>query len=116
MQRDMKKCFFLQTLLHNKAILAVSALCEMGRALLIAAAAFLTAVVVDDVFMQEMALAETAPVLLVTAPALLVLFLVLIFLYLLGFLLNYQQQELSYRARSLVREKLIKGRVKNSIA
>lgn len=106
MQRDMKKCFFLQTLLHNKAILAVSALCEMGRALLIAAAAFLTAVVVDDVFMQEMALAETAPVLLVTAPALLVLFLVLIFLYLLGFLLNYQQQELSYRARSLVREKL----------
>lgn len=106
MQRDMKKCFFLQTLLHNKAILAASALCEMGRALLIAAAAFLTAVVVDDVFMQEMALAETAPVLLVTAPALLVLFLVLIFLYLLGFLLNYQQQELSYRARSLVREKL----------
>lgn len=106
MQRDMKKCFFLQTLLHNKAILAVSALCEMGWALLIAAAAFLTAVVVDDVFMQEMALAETAPVLLVTAPALLVLFLVLIFLYLLGFLLNYQQQELSYRARSLVREKL----------
>lgn len=106
MQRDMKKCFFLQTLLHNKAILAVSALCEMGRALLIAAAAFLTAVVVDDVFMQEMALAETAPVLLVTAPALLVLFLVLIFLYLLGFLLNYQQQELSYRGRSLVREKL----------
>ena len=106
MQRDMKKCFFLQTLLHNKAILAVSALCEMGRALLIAAAAFLTAVVVDDVFMQEMALAETAPVLLVTAPALLVLFLVLIFLYLLGFLLNHQQQVLSYRARSLVREKL----------
>lgn len=106
MQRDMKKCFFLQTLLHNKAILAGSALCEMGRALLMAAAAFLTAVVVDDVFMQEMALAETAPVLLVTAPALLVLFLVLIFLYLLGFLLNYQQQVLSYKARSLVREKL----------
>ena len=106
MQRDMKKCFFLQTLLHNKAILAGSALCEMGRALLMAAAAFLTAVVVDDVFMQEMALAETAPVLLVTAPALLVLFLVLIFLYLLGFLRNYQQQVLSYKARSLVREKL----------
>lgn len=106
MQRDMKKCFFFQTLLHNKAILAGSALCEAGRALLIAAAAFLTAIVVDDVFMQEMALAETAPVLLVTAPALLVLFLVLIFLYLLGFLLNYQQQVLSYKARSLVREKL----------
>lgn len=106
MQRDMKKCFFFQTLLHNKAILADSALCEAGRALLIAAAAFLTAIVVDDVFMQEMALAETAPVLLVTAPALLVLFLVLIFLYLLGFLLNYQQQVLSYKAHSLVREKL----------
>ena len=106
MQRDMKKCFFFQTLLHNKAILAGSALCEAGRALLIAAAAFLTAIVVDDVFMQEMALAETAPVLLVTAPALLVLFLVLIFLCLLGFLLNYQQQVLSYKARSLVREKL----------
>lgn len=106
MQRDMKKCFFFQILLHNKAILAGSALCETGRALLIAAAAFLTAIVVDDVFMQEMALAETAPVLLVTAPALLVLFLVLIFLYLLGFLLNYQQQVLSYKARSLVREKL----------
>ena len=106
MQRDMKKCFFFQTLLHNKAILAGSALCEAGRALLIAAAAFLTAIVVDDVFMQEMALAETAPVLLVTAPALLVLFLVLIFLYLLGFLLNYQQQVLSYKACSLVREKL----------
>ena len=57
MQRDMKKCFFFQTLLHNKAILAGSALCEAGRALLIAAAAFLTAIVVDDVFMQEMALA-----------------------------------------------------------
>lgn len=105
MQRDMKKCFFFQILLHNKAILAGYALCETGRALLIAAAAFLTAIVVDDVFMQEMALAETAPVLLVTAPALLVLFLVLIFLYLLGFLLNYQQV-LSYKARSLVREKL----------
>lgn len=106
MQRDMKKCFFFQILLHNKAILAGSALCETGRALLIAAAAFWAAIVVDDVFMQEMALAETAPVLLVTAPALLVLFLVLIFLYLLGFLLNYQQQVLSYKARSLVREKL----------
>ena len=64
------------------------------------------AIVVDDVFLQEMAPSETAPVLLMAAPSLLVLFLVLIFLYLLGFLLNYQQQELSYRARSLVREKL----------
>ncbi len=109
-------------MLHNKAILAGSVLCETGRALLIAAAAFLAAIVVDDVFMQERALAETAPVLLVTAPVLLVLFLVLIFLYLLGFLLNHQQQELSYKARSLVRERLhekilspigIKGQVGN---
>lgn len=100
-QRDMKKCFFFQTMVHNKAILAGYALCETGRVLLIAAAAFWAAIVVNDVFLQEM-----APVLLMAAPALLVLFLVLIFLYLLGFLLNYQQQELSYRARSLVREKL----------
>ena len=105
-QRDMKKCFFFQTMVHNKAILAGCALCETGRALLIAAAAFGAAIVVDDVFLQEMAPSETAPVLLMAAPALLVLFLVLIFFYLLGFLLNYQQQELSYRARSLVREKL----------
>ena len=105
-QRDMKKCFFFQTMVHNKAILAGYALCETGRAMLIAAAAFWAATVVDDVFLQEMAPSETAPVLLMAAPALLVLFLVLIFLYLLGFLLNYQQQELSYRARSLVREKL----------
>lgn len=105
-QRDMKKCFFFQTMVHNKAILAGYALCETGRALLIAAAAFWAAIVVDDVFLQEMAPSETVPVLLMAAPALLVLFLVLIFLYLLGFLLNYQQQELSYRARSLVREKL----------
>ena len=102
----MKKCFFFQTMVHNKAILAGYALCETGRAMLIAAAAFWAATVVDDVFLQEMAPSETAPVLLMAAPALLVLFLVLIFLYLLGFLLNYQQQELSYRARSLVREKL----------
>lgn len=100
-QRDMKKCFFFQTMVRNKAILAGYALCETGRVLLIAAAAFWAAIVVNDVFLQEM-----APVLLMAAPALLVLFLVLIFLYLLGFLLNYQQQELSYRARSLVREKL----------
>ena len=100
-QRDMKKCFFFQTMVHNKAILVGYALCETGRVLLIAAAAFWAAIVVDDVFLQEM-----AAVLLMAAPALLVLFLVLIFLYLLGFLLNYQQQELSYRARSLVREKL----------
>ena len=93
-------------MVHNKAILAGYALCETGRALLIAAAAFWAAIVVDDVFLQEMAPSETVPVLLMAAPALLVLFLVLIFLYLLGFLLNYQQQELSYRARSLVREKL----------
>lgn len=105
-QRDMKKCFFFQTMVHNKAILAGYALCETGRVLLIAAAAFWAAIVVDDVFLQEMAPSETAPVLLMAAPSLLVLFLVLIFLYLLGFLLNYQQQELSYRARSLVREKL----------
>ncbi len=105
-QRDMKKCFFFQTMVHNKAILAGYALCETGRVLLIAAAAFWAAIVVNDVFLQEMAPSETAPVLLMAAPALLVLFLVLIFLYLLGFLLNYQQQELSYRARSLVREKL----------
>ena len=104
-QRDMKKCFFFQIMVHNKAILAGYALCETGRALLIAAAAFWAAIVVDDVFLQEMAPSETVPVLLMAAPALLVLFLVLIFLYLLGFLLNYQQQELSYRARSLVREK-----------
>jgi len=102
----MKKCFFFQTMVHNKAILAGYALCETGRVLLIAAAAFWAAIVVDDVFLQEMAPSETVPVLLMAAPALLVLFLVLIFLYLLGFLLNYQQQELSYRARSLVREKL----------
>jgi len=102
----MKKCFFFQTMVHNKAILAGYALCETGRVLLIAAAAFWAAIVVNDVFLQEMAPSETAPVLLMAAPALLVLFLVLIFLYLLGFLLNYQQQELSYRARSLVREKL----------
>ena len=93
-------------MVHNKAILAGYALCETGRVLLIAAAAFWAAIVVNDVFLQEMAPSETAPVLLMAAPALLVLFLVLIFLYLLGFLLNYQQQELSYRARSLVREKL----------
>lgn len=93
-------------MVHNKAILAGYALCETGRALLIAAAAFWAAIVVDDVFLQEMAPSETVPVLLMAAPALLVLFLVLIFLYLLGFLLNYQQHELSYRARSLVREKL----------
>ena len=105
-QRDMKKCFFFQTMVHNKAILVGYALCETGRVLLIAAAAFWAAIVVDDVFLQEMAPSETAPVLLMAAPSLLVLFLVLIFLYLLGFLLNYQQQELSYRARSLVREKL----------
>lgn len=105
-QRDMKKCFFFQIMVHNKAILAGYALCETGRLLLIAAAAFWAAIVVNDVFLQEMAPSETAPVLLMAAPALLVLFLVLIFLYLLGFLLNYQQQELSYRARSLVREKL----------
>ena len=105
-QRDMKKCFFFQIMVHNKAILAGYALCETGRLLLIAAAAFWAAIVVNDVFLQEMAPSETAPVLLMVAPALLVLFLVLIFLYLLGFLLNYQQQELSYRARSLVREKL----------
>lgn len=105
-QRDMKKCFFFQTMVHNKAILAGYALCETGRVLLIAAAAFWAAIVVNDVFLQEMAPSETAPVLLMAAPALLMLFLVLIFLYLLGFLLNYQQQELSYRARSLVREKL----------
>lgn len=105
-QRDMKKCFFFQTMVYNKAILAGYALCETGRVLLIAAAAFWAAIVVNDVFLQEMAPSETAPVLLMAAPALLVLFLVLIFLYLLGFLLNYQQQELSYRARSLVREKL----------
>ena len=105
-QRDMKKYFFFQTMVHNKAILAGYALCETGRVLLIAAAAFWAAIVVDDVFLQEMAPSATAPVLLMAAPALLVLFLVLIFLYLLGFLLNYQQQELSYRARSLVREKL----------
>lgn len=105
-QRDMKKCFFFQTMVRNKAILAGYALCETGRVLLIAAAAFWAAIVVNDVFLQEMAPSETAPVLLMAAPALLVLFLVLIFLYLLGFLLNYQQQELSYRARSLVREKL----------
>lgn len=105
-QRDMKKYFFFQTMVHNKAILAGYALCETGRVLLIAAAAFWAAIVVNDVFLQEMAPSETEPVLLMAAPALLVLFLVLIFLYLLGFLLNYQQQELSYRARSLVREKL----------
>lgn len=105
-QRDMKKYFFFQTMVHNKAILAGYALCETGRVLLIAAAAFWAAIVVNDVFLQEMAPSETAPVLLMAAPALLVLFLVLIFLYLLGFLLNYQQQELSYRARSLVRETL----------
>lgn len=93
-------------MVHNKAILAGYALCETGRVLLIAAAAFWAAIVVNDVFLQEMAPSETAPVLLMAAPSLLVLFLVLIFLYLLGFLLNYQQQELSYRARSLVREKL----------
>ena len=93
-------------MVHNKAILAGYALCETGRVLLIAAAAFWAAIVVDDVFLQEMAPSATAAVLLMAAPSLLVLFLVLIFLYLLGFLLNYQQQELSYRARSLVREKL----------
>lgn len=78
-QLDMKKCFFFQTMVHNKAILAGYALCETGRALLIAAAAFWAAIVVDDVFLQEMAPSETAPVLLMAAPALLVLFLVLIF-------------------------------------
>ena len=77
-------------MVHNKAILAGYALCETGRVLLIAAAAFWAAIVVNDVFLQEMAPSETAPVLLMAAPALLVLFLVLIFLYLLGFLLNYQ--------------------------